>query len=418
MTTRQAAQALLAAATLALALTPDVQAAKPVQVRCGETITGDTRLANDLIDCPNNGIVIGADDITLDLNGHTVDGVGIQESCPDDPPCAGIANKVGHVGLTVEDGTVQEFEAGVFIEGGRGHRVRRLAVSRNGDGILLFLAKASEVTANSLDENAFGIFAGRSDNIRIARNSVSEFAEFGGCGIEVSRSERVLVADNAVLASEPGAAVVGDTCGICVCFGAAHNRIERNAVSGNGFVGVLLGFGEESNHNELADNHIFWNRDGMILVGDTNTISRNRVVDAVGADDGSGFGIVLESGQDNLITSNTIEGTAEAGIWVAPPEVELPPVGNALRLNQVREAGADGILVESTAADTLLDRNLAEGAGDDGIDVESPATTLRRNTADSNHDFGIEAVLGVTDGGGNKARGNGNPLQCTNVFCK
>jgi uncharacterized membrane protein len=32
--------------------------------------------------------------------------------------------------------------------------------------------------------------------------------------------------------------------------------------------------------------------------------------------------------------------------------------------------------------------------------------------------FGIEAVPGVTDGGGNKASGNGNPLQCLNVFCR
>jgi hypothetical protein len=27
-------------------------------------------------------------------------------------------------------------------------------------------------------------------------------------------------------------------------------------------------------------------------------------------------------------------------------------------------------------------------------------------------------VPGVTDGGGNKARGNGNPAQCLNVTCK
>jgi hypothetical protein len=49
--------------------------------------------------------------------------------------------------------------------------------------------------------------------------------------------------------------------------------------------------------------------------------------------------------------------------------------------------------------------------------VDSVATTLTRNRAFRNHDLGIEAVPGVTDGGGNKAAGNGNPLQCTNVFC-
>jgi hypothetical protein len=93
-------------------------------------------------------------------------------------------------------------------------------------------------------------------------------------------------------------------------------------------------------------------------------------------------------------------------------------VGNVLRLNQVREAGTDGVLVGPTAADTLLERNFAEGAGDDGFDVESGATTLTKNTANHNDDLGINAVAGVTDGGGNRAGGNGNPLQCTNVFCE
>jgi len=46
------------------------------------------------------------------------------------------------------------------------------------------------------------------------------------------------------------------------------------------------------------------------------------------------------------------------------------------------------------------------------------SVVLTRNTANDNGDFGIEAVLGVTDGGGNKASGNGNPLQCLNVFCR
>ena len=45
-------------------------------VSCGDTITADTTLDSDLLDCPNNGIVIGADDVTLDLNGHTVAGDG------------------------------------------------------------------------------------------------------------------------------------------------------------------------------------------------------------------------------------------------------------------------------------------------------------------------------------------------------
>ena len=45
-------------------------------VSCGDEITADTTLDSDLVNCENNGIVIGADDITLDLNGHRIDGDG------------------------------------------------------------------------------------------------------------------------------------------------------------------------------------------------------------------------------------------------------------------------------------------------------------------------------------------------------
>jgi hypothetical protein len=52
-------------------------------VGCGDTITTDTTLESDLVDCPNNGIVIGADNITLDLNDHTIDGDGTRvDFCP------------------------------------------------------------------------------------------------------------------------------------------------------------------------------------------------------------------------------------------------------------------------------------------------------------------------------------------------
>jgi predicted transcriptional regulator len=61
--------------------------------------------------------------------------------------------------------------------------------------------------------------------------------------------------------------------------------------------------------------------------------------------------------------------------------------------------------------------NVAIGAGDDGLDVDNAATTVTRNLAVHNGDLGIEAVPGVTDGGGNKANANGNPAQCTNVSC-
>jgi hypothetical protein len=50
--------------------------------------------------------------------------------------------------------------------------------------------------------------------------------------------------------------------------------------------------------------------------------------------------------------------------------------------------------------------------------IRSKTTTLIDNRAVRNAKLGINAVLGVIDGGGNKAHGNGNPAQCTNITCE
>jgi hypothetical protein len=62
-----------------------------------------------------------------------------------------------------------------------------------------------------------------------------------------------------------------------------------------------------------------------------------------------------------------------------------------------------------------VEDNTAIAAADDGIDVDSAATTLTRIPRCASWDRGVEAFAGVTDGGRNKARGNGNPAQCTNI---
>src|SRR5437870_4972235 len=43
-------------------------------VNCGDAITSDTTLHHDLSNRPNSGILKGADTVTLNLNGHTIDG--------------------------------------------------------------------------------------------------------------------------------------------------------------------------------------------------------------------------------------------------------------------------------------------------------------------------------------------------------
>ena len=83
------ARAAIAALTLAGALAGTGSAAAnspPSTVKCGDTLTRSVKLTADLTDCPADGLVIGAAGITVDLNGHTIDGTVTQTTDCDVAP--------------------------------------------------------------------------------------------------------------------------------------------------------------------------------------------------------------------------------------------------------------------------------------------------------------------------------------------
>jgi len=107
--------------------------------------------------------------------------------------------------------------------------------------------------------------------------------------------------------------------------------------------------------------------------------------------------------------------------------------------NLVSGAGFDGISIPGPttqfvppniilhfpgATNTVLRHNITANNGfaspgqpGNGIANASPSTTLTANIANSNANLGIDSVADAIDGGGNRAHGNGNPLQCTNIVC-
>jgi large repetitive protein len=378
-------------------------------VSCGDTITADTTLDSDLVNCPNNGIVIGADDVTLDLNGHTIDGDGeLQEDCPEGAFCdVGIDNTAGHTGVTIKRGAIRDFDVGIFIVGASENRIQRLS---------------------SADNSSFGVIVGDSSESRIDHcSSVGD----GVSGILMFDSRDNRIDHNSVTGAHGYAIPV---------FGSSDNRVEKNTLDGNDH-GILL---DSSNDNDVKGNRISHsggssidlghatgnrveenvlrdNGDGVIVAdGQGNLVSGNSVTGTgfFGFPDTGGFGVVIDGGSDNLVQRNAVTGGRGPAIFVTQLEAPAAPDRSVVSHNVANSKVSDGILVNGDATATLLERNTADGNGDDGIDVDAAGTTVTANTANHNQDLGIEAVFGVIDGGGNKASGNGNPAQCTNVTCK
>jgi large repetitive protein len=371
--------AVLGPAVAGVVAPSGAKAASP-QPKCGDTITTDTTLHEDLVNCPNNGIVIGADGITLDLNGHTIDGDGTPAAgCdPTTEFCdVGVVN-FGHDGVTVMHGSLRQFGGGVNFGEVRHNRLLGISTSRNRFvGIQFFnssrilVRNCSGNRTTSHEGDGVGVFDSR--HVRILN---STFQHNAHVGIKPVDSTNGVIKGNLVAHNgDEGFLMEGGE-----GFQIRHNRLARNGA------GITLGPGS---HNVIKRNHLFRGRDG----------------------------IRIEKGHGNLVANNVVVHARRAGIRLGIPHPFLGGAHNLVRRNRVLDSRVDGFLVNAKDDHSILKHNIAKGAGDDGFDVESHSAKLTSNRAVRNGDLGIEAVQGVIDGGGNVARHNGDPRQCTNIVC-
>jgi parallel beta-helix repeat protein len=402
------ARRLMAAALLTGcgALTLGVGPALAISPSCGDTITASTTLRADLINCPGDGLVIGADNIKLNLRGHTIDGDAA--SIGGDDVGVRVAR---HHGTVIRRGTVQEFDHAVHLTAASHSAILKLVATRNGDaenGRAILLDDGSDynrVERNDASHNGrSGVtMFDSSHNLVLANrttsNGVAGMGVFGG-------SDNFMVANVITNNAENGIAWDGTTGG----------RVADNHISGN--PGQALGMGSDG--TTVVRNIISNNGDNVIVFGNSNVVRDNLIRDAGGCP-GCGFGISVEGGPGNVVTRNLVMGTVRDGIRVDSFEPDAPATGTVVRGNVVRRAGVDGISVGTETANPVpnarIETNHVARSADDGIDVARAGTRVADNTARRNGDLGISAVLGVIDGGGNHAFGNGNPAQCTNIDC-
>src|SRR5919199_1083590 len=151
-------------------------------VSCGSIITKDTTLTRDL-DCPDNGLIIAAPGVTLDLNGYTISSSGAGRNSQD-----GTTNLGGNSGILVTNadhvniiglGEVQKFDKGVSIIGSNGVTIEDLAIRDNDVGVYMSGSEQSQLSRDSLDNNGVAIDSEASSQGVIAFNQIIQNDEDG-----------------------------------------------------------------------------------------------------------------------------------------------------------------------------------------------------------------------------------------------
>jgi len=191
-----------------------------------------------------------------------------------------------------------------------------------------------------------------------------------------------------------------------------HNLIRGNLIARNGIFALLMeGDRNRVRHNLIrrSDQHI------IVAPGSGNVIVRNRISRSAPGSDSSA--IAIERGRRNLVARNVVVDVRGPGVVLGLVHPSIGGSDNIVRRNLVRRGGDDAFIVHPKDDHSLLKRNIARGATDDGFDIKGRAATLTGNVAVRNGDLGIHALRGTIDGGGNVARNNGDPRQCVHISC-
>jgi parallel beta-helix repeat protein len=253
-------------------------------VSCGETISTNAVLTEDLTDC-SNGIIIGADDVVLDGRGHTISGLGSGYGIT-------LNNRSG---VTIKNLTISGFSIGISVYQSTGNRLIRNILHDNDRGVRLAEAMGNEISRNSFESNHLAVrllFA--SNNNEISRNVLMR-GQSNSINLQHSSGNEIV-----------GNELIDNGFSIDL-FESDSNTVARNHVSG-----TKVGYGIRliaSSENTLSGNRSESNQGGGYQVSqgsNSNEVRNNRAA----ANGSHGFEVLAPAG-GNFLTGNA--STSNAG---------------------------------------------------------------------------------------------------------
>lgn len=379
-------------------------AAPGMTLSCGSVVTESVKLANDVGPCPDDGLVIAASGITLDLNGHRVKGTFDPLAMGAPPDDEGITFRMVK-GSTLRNGEVTGFATGVKIDGGSGNRVTRMDVHDNrgrssaGDGIVVFGSQRNRVDHNRVVGNgpASGITLLAAQSAGSPGSSYNEISD----NLVLDNNIPEVGADGTPnWRRDIGIAIEGP--------GATHNRVLRNLVENSGTHGIQVfpacstGYDVSTgcpgtvgnDYNVIRNNRVNGNglaapTEGMPLGDGISILSmgpamvkmpRGTVVENNTTDGNQRNGISLGGGNGQELATGTWTTGGESYGCYRPqrgdpndPIVDSPDLcgvnGNTVVRNSASGNGAAGIYVGPRSDENTISYNRATNNGSDGIAI-------------------------------------------------
>ncbi len=357
------------------------EAAPSSTVGCGDTITSDTTLTSDLTDCPGNGLIIGADNITLDCAGHTIDGDG-----------SGGGD-------------------GIVVSGRSWDTIKNCTVTDFAYGISLSWSSNNTLTDNTANSNDYGFFVSDSDSNTLTGSTASGNL-YDGIYLQSSYTNT----NNTLSGS-----TVRDNVWAGVQLGGNFNTLSGSTIRNNGGAGVYVGATNTLNSSVVCSNKLDISGSGSNSGDDNTCMSTNNWND--GGTIGCTFSCPLEPvcycsscsecneklAADCPVVELTADIVDQSGTCINQTSTFNGEVfdcqGHTIDGD---DSGAYGILLYWRSWDTIKNCTVTDFVSGIGLSYSSN-NTLTDNTANSNYYYGFT----LSDSDSNTLTGstaNANPL--------
>jgi parallel beta-helix repeat protein len=254
---------------------------------CGDTVMGNYTLPADLT-CTGHGLVVGANNITIDGDNHTIDG-------DDGSSDYGISNSGGYDNISVIDLNITDFARGIYFYGSVGtetQKIQNINVSSCAYGIYLYyLSNYNNLISNTVGSNtSAGIYLYYSSSNTLTSNTVSSNYN----GIYLAESLSNTFTSNTINSNS--------NVGVSIQSSSSSNTLTSNTINSNNSYGVYI----SSSSNTLTSNTINSNSYGIYLPSSSssNTLTSNTI------NSNAFFGIFLSYSSSNTLTGNIMTGNA------------------------------------------------------------------------------------------------------------
>jgi parallel beta-helix repeat protein len=286
---------LIYALTVMLSLTFKIQTARadtPIYIRADGSIDpadspissadNDTYTFTENI---NNSIIIQRNNITIDGNGHTIQGS---------------RNETGFTltnlyNVTIRNTKIRNFLNGIYFDSTSHSTISGNTITESNRSLELYnSANYNAIYGNNMEYNNFSIYMWmHSDHNTITENNITNNAH--PASILLAECSDNTITENNITDSRLDSISLSRS---------TNNTISRNNITNNGGYGIWL---SQSSNNTITDNDINRNNKGITisLASNNNTIHANNITS------NSAYGIALYQGKNNTITHNNLVANAQ-----------------------------------------------------------------------------------------------------------